>query len=199
MELIGDCVFVFLGHVLIHTLILVFIVPLFGRAKSVTSTETYRSCSSRIACSWFSANPINCLRSQYKYGHRPPCDYFMAGKEHLLRVNESIGLYFNDTPLEVEDFDVKAGVQVKGFVKEFSQRAMKYLPRRWSTPVATPAKQTQERFDVRKNKSNPEVIQQGVGLLDRARSDTTSNVDRGGSPSLPQITERPSPEVSPRA
>ena len=59
-------------------------------------TNTYQDCSKRIACSWFSANPVYCLRSQYIYQHSPPCLFCIPGKEHLIEVNEDIGLYFND-------------------------------------------------------------------------------------------------------
>ena len=59
-------------------------------------TNTYQDCSKRIACSWFSANPVYCLRSQYIYKHSPPCLFCIPGKEHLIEVNEDIGLYFND-------------------------------------------------------------------------------------------------------
>ena len=52
----------------------------------------------RIACSWFTANPIYCLRSQYIYQHNPPCVFCIPGKEHLIETNEEIGLYFNDCP-----------------------------------------------------------------------------------------------------
>jgi len=211
MPLIRECFLMFLVHVFLHTLILVFIVPLGGRKKSVQSTETYRSCSSRIACSWFSANPINCLRSQYKYGHDPPCDYFMAGKEHLLRVNESIGLYFNDTPVPVEDFD---SVQVGGLVKEFSQRAFKSianLPRRWTAPAPTPAQAAAEETGGMPSRSKSDTLEQQVehrrsseSAATRARSagfeqerDATPGWSDGGA-MLPKITERPSPEASPR-
>jgi hypothetical protein len=59
-------------------------------------TNTYQDCSKRIACSWFSANPVYCLRSQYIYKHSPPCLFCIPGKVHLIAVNEDIGLYFND-------------------------------------------------------------------------------------------------------
>mmetsp|Transcript_30859 Transcript_30859/g.66535 ORF Transcript_30859/g.66535 Transcript_30859/m.66535 type:complete len:252 (+) Transcript_30859:2439-3194(+) len=68
-------------------------------------TNTYQDCSKRIACSWFSANPVYCLRSQYIYKHSPPCLFCIPGKEHLIEVNEDIGLYFNDCAAKEEDYD----------------------------------------------------------------------------------------------
>lgn len=43
-----------------------------------------------------------CLRSQYVYQHNPPCVYCIPGKEHLIEVNEDLGLYFNDCPAKEE-------------------------------------------------------------------------------------------------
>lgn len=94
------CSLAFVGHILLHTLALKFIVPKFGLSGDSDGAEsnTYQDCSRRIACSWFTANPVYCLRSQYIYQHSPPCVFCIPGKEHLIETNEDIGLYFNDCP-----------------------------------------------------------------------------------------------------
>jgi len=102
--LLLGCTCAFLGHVALHTLCLLFLVPRLGLRQKEPSRETYRECSRRIACNWFNANPVHCLRSQYVYCHEVPCDYCLPGKEHLLRVNEDLGLHFNDAALEPEDY-----------------------------------------------------------------------------------------------
>jgi len=121
------CVVAFLAHILLHTLALKFIVPIFGLTgeSDGADTNTYQDCSRRIACSWFTANPMYCLRSQYVYKHDPPCVYCIPGKEHLIETNEDIGLYFNDCPVKEEDYeaphvDVEA---VKENLKELKGKA----------------------------------------------------------------------------
>jgi len=111
----------FLGHILLHTALLVWVVPLFGHKEKEPSKMTYKQCGRRIACSWFSANPVHCLRSSYIYRHEPPCDFCVAGKEHLLRVNEDIGLHFTDAPIEAESYD-ETPVDVRGVLRTISTR-----------------------------------------------------------------------------
>eukprot|EP00438_Fugacium_kawagutii_P030544 Skav235993 [mRNA] locus=scaffold348:204099:221219:+ [translate_table: standard] len=108
--MVAGCTVAFFAHIILHTLALKFVVPIFGLQGILTrlngsavsgesdgaETNTYQDCSKRIACSWFSSNPIYCLRSQYIYQHSPPCLFCIPGKEHLIEVNEDIGLYFND-------------------------------------------------------------------------------------------------------
>mmetsp|Transcript_57918 Transcript_57918/g.137926 ORF Transcript_57918/g.137926 Transcript_57918/m.137926 type:complete len:273 (+) Transcript_57918:1-819(+) len=105
--MIVGCVAAFFGHVLLHTLAFKFLVPKFGLAGASEGADanTYQDCSRRIPCSWFTTNPVYCLRSQYIYQHQPPALFCIPGKEHLLEVNEDIGLYFNDCAAKEEDYD----------------------------------------------------------------------------------------------
>lgn len=121
MDMISQCTVAFLVHITVHTLTLVGIVPLLGRREKPPSKRTYRQCSRRIARSWFSANPVHCLRSSFVYNHDPPCDYCVPGKEHLLRVNEAIGMHFRDGAVPVEDFD-QPPVDVPELVRDISFR-----------------------------------------------------------------------------
>jgi len=92
------------AHVLVHLLLLRIVVPLFGRQDSDTSAGetdpdkdfTYKELNSSVAQGWFSVNPIHCFRSEHIYGHDPPCQYFIAGREQALEINEDIGCYFKD-------------------------------------------------------------------------------------------------------
>mmetsp|Transcript_42834 Transcript_42834/g.118397 ORF Transcript_42834/g.118397 Transcript_42834/m.118397 type:complete len:1152 (+) Transcript_42834:168-3623(+) len=134
------CLGLFLLHVVVHTLILLYVVPRFGLQEIPPNKETYKECARRIARSWFNSNPVQCLRSEYLYEHSPPVRYCMVGKEHLLEVNEEIGLYFEDTPAHAEDYskaveaqdlnDVKAEI-----LKETSALGMEL--RRCSTAAKT--------------------------------------------------------------
>jgi len=95
----------FVAHILLHTLLLVMVVPLLGRADEPPSEDSYRSCAESNAASFFTANPIYCLRSIHVYKHKVPCDYCIVGKEHMIRKSEEIGQYFEDHKAEFEDFN----------------------------------------------------------------------------------------------
>merc|ERR1719203_2356075 len=65
----------------------------------------YSDMSISLAASWFSANPVHCLRSKLIHKHSPPCSFAYSGKEHLLNYNPHIGCYFRDEPADTEDYD----------------------------------------------------------------------------------------------
>jgi len=98
------CSLLFIGHIVLHTLVLVFLVPLFG-VETKSGDAQYKACAREIPCSWFSANPVHCLRSKYIFEHNPPCDYYHLGKGHLLRENESLHLYYFAKTPRKEEFD----------------------------------------------------------------------------------------------
>mmetsp|Transcript_59 Transcript_59/g.166 ORF Transcript_59/g.166 Transcript_59/m.166 type:complete len:1002 (+) Transcript_59:3-3008(+) len=98
-HLIGVCCLAWLLHTVVHTLCLIHLVPKFGKrppAEDPAAHETFSSLAHRLPCSWFTANPIWCLRSKHTYSHFPPCSYYQLGKENLMRVNEKIGCFFEE-------------------------------------------------------------------------------------------------------
>eukprot|EP00405_Crypthecodinium_cohnii_P036238 CAMPEP_0206547360 /NCGR_PEP_ID=MMETSP0325_2-20121206/13251_1 /ASSEMBLY_ACC=CAM_ASM_000347 /TAXON_ID=2866 /ORGANISM="Crypthecodinium cohnii, Strain Seligo" /LENGTH=995 /DNA_ID=CAMNT_0054046653 /DNA_START=46 /DNA_END=3033 /DNA_ORIENTATION=- len=95
---------VFFGHIVIHLLCLKYIVPLFCLTDRPPETRPYSECAKQMPASWFSVNPVHCLRSKYIYNHSPPQTYYVIGKEHLAEKNESIGAYFETEPAELEDY-----------------------------------------------------------------------------------------------
>lgn len=97
-------------HILVHSLLLWKIVPLFGinmkdNRPGQTVPQTYKECAERLPCSWITANPINCLRSDYIYQHEPPMVHCVPGKEHLMMKNTQVGQYFSDIKSPTEDYD----------------------------------------------------------------------------------------------
>ncbi|CAJ1420054.1 unnamed protein product [Effrenium voratum] len=106
-EMVAACAAAFFAHIALHTLLLRYVVPKFGLVgeSDGADTNTYVACSKRLPCSWFTSNPVFCLRSQYVYKHSPPCTYYLPGKEHLIEQNVEIGLYFKDCPAKEEDYD----------------------------------------------------------------------------------------------
>jgi hypothetical protein len=99
------CSTAFLAHCLVHWLCLVYIVPILGgdiEARSTDSIE-YETMAKEEACSWFNANPVNCLRSKYVYKHDKPCQYWILGKEHTLVPNPEICCFFDDEQASCAD------------------------------------------------------------------------------------------------
>jgi hypothetical protein len=111
--LIITCSAAFALHCLVHILVLIYVVPRFGKkdddvvsAKSQNKhmEVSWRDVCETRACSWFTANPVHGLRSRFVYQHQPPCGYFIPGKEHCLDRNEEIGCHFStfQAPPETE-------------------------------------------------------------------------------------------------
>eukprot|EP00933_Yihiella_yeosuensis_P050548 TRINITY_DN48352_c0_g1_i1.p1 TRINITY_DN48352_c0_g1~~TRINITY_DN48352_c0_g1_i1.p1 ORF type:complete len:1070 (+),score=175.40 TRINITY_DN48352_c0_g1_i1:133-3342(+) len=90
------CLDVFVIHVIVHLALLNWVVPIFGLTNHERSPQPYAKCASSCAASYFTTNPVHALRSNLIYEHNPPCGYFVRGKEHLLKANPKIGLYFED-------------------------------------------------------------------------------------------------------
>jgi len=106
------CIMAFFAHFFVHLMMLIFVVPLFGKKTQENpdlDVMTFGEVNQHLAASWFSTNPIHCLRSQKIYQHMPHCVYLFRGHEDLLQVNEEIGCYFQDdkgtTPPLEEDMD----------------------------------------------------------------------------------------------
>jgi len=84
----------FLFHLFLHSFILKKIYKMKGVHKK--AEQTYAETAKWTADTWFSTNPVHCLRSKYIWGHEPAQVFWMQGKEHLQRENKEIGAYFED-------------------------------------------------------------------------------------------------------
>lgn len=107
MSLVGTCAAAFWAHTIVHFLLLLYVVPMFGKAKpeeDPCKDLTFKDVASVMPCSWFTTNPVHCLRSQLIYKHNPPCRFWFSGKEHMLEANEKIGCYFTDKIADGESF-----------------------------------------------------------------------------------------------
>jgi len=118
------CCALFVGHVILHIMVLLYVVPKFSVATEA-SEEPYRKCAQRYPCSWFAANPVHCLRSQYIYEHDPPCDFFLLGKEHLLRQNPDLHLFYKGRTPRKEDYGGEFCSSVSTKLKDFEEIAKK--------------------------------------------------------------------------
>jgi len=61
----------------------------------------YETVAENTAYTWFSVNPVHCLRSKLVHKHQPYCRFASPGKEHLLEVNPKIGCHFSDVAADI--------------------------------------------------------------------------------------------------
>jgi len=110
-SIVRVCILAFVTHVAVHLLLLLYLIPMFAKKEPETDPlgdYTYQKTNKVCGKSWFSANPVHCLRSELIYEHQPPCNYYWSGKEHTLKENEEIGCYFVSVDKsEVEIYEVK--------------------------------------------------------------------------------------------
>merc|ERR1740138_556772 len=113
MTLISACTIAGVLHFIVHTLLLVYLVPVLGgvstdAGEDNAAPKTYADVAKLEANTWFSANPVHCLRSKFIHQHKPYCRFSSVGKEHLLEINDKIGCYFADEAAEVGKIDFSA-------------------------------------------------------------------------------------------
>jgi len=86
--ILGACV----GHIILHVQLLGSMEG--GIYKGEEEDVEYSVCAKEQPATWFSCNPVHCLRSKHIYEHQPSHGFFVAGKEHLLQANPDIGAHF---------------------------------------------------------------------------------------------------------
>jgi len=93
-------------HFVIHLLLLIYLVPMLGHHDLESDNEgmTYEAVAKAEARTWFSVNPVHCLRSKFIHQDKPYCRLATWGKEHLLELNPKIGCHFNEKAAETEDY-----------------------------------------------------------------------------------------------
>eukprot|EP00443_Scrippsiella_acuminata_P000669 CAMPEP_0115171142 /NCGR_PEP_ID=MMETSP0270-20121206/2152_1 /TAXON_ID=71861 /ORGANISM="Scrippsiella trochoidea, Strain CCMP3099" /LENGTH=1013 /DNA_ID=CAMNT_0002583903 /DNA_START=15 /DNA_END=3056 /DNA_ORIENTATION=+ len=91
-----------LAHVVVHSLLLYFVVPLFVRQVDPQPC-TYVEVAEKSSCNWFNANPVHCMRSLHYYCHDPPHIIDLPGRAHLHKVNHDIHAYYEAPDFEEEE------------------------------------------------------------------------------------------------
>jgi len=81
-------------HCLLHFVCLKYLVPCFEPPPHQAATETYAEVAKGRPSTWFSANPVHCLRSKYIFKDNPPNIFCAPGKQHLQKANPKAGAYF---------------------------------------------------------------------------------------------------------
>jgi len=128
MRLLEACTGAFFLHFAVHVLLLLKVVPALTKTPTPSADlddQTFVDCAKEYPCSWFSANPIHCLRSKYIYEDSPPCSYYILGKEHLQQVNEAINCYFQDDIAEEESYDTGLAQSFHDLTQSFNAPSMK--------------------------------------------------------------------------
>merc|ERR1719460_2672406 len=120
-ELLGACTVAGTAHFIVHFLLLYFLVPKLGeRHDPVDNTEAdmeFKAVAAYEPRTWFSANPVHCLRSKYiqlnatERKEKIYCRVAAWGKEHLLQKNEAINCHFFRSAAEVETYDFRKSIK----------------------------------------------------------------------------------------
>lgn len=72
---------------------------------------TYQEVARESPDTWFTTNPIHCLRSKHIFKHSPFCRYHFIGKEHLQMANPKACAFFQDTYTDAEYAKALEGVE----------------------------------------------------------------------------------------
>ncbi|CAE7030045.1 DIMT1 [Symbiodinium natans] len=96
MDLMGVLILVFVAHASLHMTI-VHLLLTYIRVDHMQQETTYAEVAKVTPCSWFTANPVHCLRSEHLKKHDPPCRFYVPGREHLLRANKEANCHFEDS------------------------------------------------------------------------------------------------------
>lgn len=115
--------FVYILHTVVHTLLLLYVVPMLVRAPAAgeadgAEEESYAKAAERYPCNWFTSNPIHCLRSQHILKQQSYCTFHSLGKSHLLHHNPAIGLHFKEDEAKTETFKSSMGSFTDSFKKK---------------------------------------------------------------------------------
>jgi hypothetical protein len=127
-KLIELCTLAGLAHFSVHTMLIIVLVPMLGKdLEDDNASQVYSAAAEDEPFSWFSTNPVHCLRSKYIYREKIYCRYACVGKEHLLQKNPKIACYFEDIPAASEEFDTSKlaahhASSFKNGVRRFSSR-----------------------------------------------------------------------------
>jgi len=122
VSLLAACTAAGAAHFIVHTLLVVYLVPMLGQeVEAEGAGMTFETAAAIEARTWFSVNPVHCLRSQYIHADKPHCRLAFFGKEHLLEVNPKIGCHFSTVAADVEDYGNDMTKSFSNFRTSFSK------------------------------------------------------------------------------
>jgi len=116
LPLIATCTVAGVAHFLVHVALLIYLVPKLGHdctdLETCNAGQVFESVAREEARTWFSVNPVHCLRSKFIHKHKKYCRYAYWGKEHLLERNDALGCFFEDDEAEAEDFSLRNSISI---------------------------------------------------------------------------------------
>merc|ERR1719213_1583449 len=75
-DLVMACSAAFCAHFFVHMLCLVYLVPALGKKIPHKNADMEYSAVATIEPNtWFSTNPVHCLRSKFVHQHKPHCRF----------------------------------------------------------------------------------------------------------------------------
>mmetsp|Transcript_55062 Transcript_55062/g.98211 ORF Transcript_55062/g.98211 Transcript_55062/m.98211 type:complete len:1005 (+) Transcript_55062:121-3135(+) len=90
------CIGAFVGHLVVHLLLLKYVVyPRHLEENTDTHDKPYSKVSEVEPASFLTTNPVQCLRSKYKFQHQPPLSICVLGKEHTMKPNPALGAFYD--------------------------------------------------------------------------------------------------------
>jgi len=109
MTLITNCTLAGVAHFIVHFALLIFFVPkMCPEYKDDNPDMNYEAVARNEPRSWFSMNPVHCLRSKFIHGDKPHSMLCAYGKEHFLQTNDKICAYFEQEAAVIEEgFDLR--------------------------------------------------------------------------------------------
>jgi len=109
-------------HFLVHCFILKKIVPYLSDVEVKHDVDIdYAKTADKTPCTWFNANPVHCLRAKYIHESKVPCVFFRVGKEHLIKRNPDMGLYFERSELSQINKDESYREWGHGMLREVNE------------------------------------------------------------------------------
>ena len=86
----------FILHSIVHILLLYYFIPCFELADEPDDDDnrSFSDIAKFQPCTWFTTNPVHCLRSRYLLNHQPPCTYWFLGKNYLLQADDKRNTHF---------------------------------------------------------------------------------------------------------
>jgi hypothetical protein len=117
-SLIGSTTLAGVAHFIVHVLILVYLVPMFGKEVShKEGSKTFAQVAEDEPRTWFAVNPVHCLRSKYIHKQQPHCLLASWGKEHLLESHPAINCHFTSEKAREEDYTWKDSLTLRSILR----------------------------------------------------------------------------------
>jgi len=94
----------FFLHFVLHWTVLCAFAPS-AEIASDEFTEPFTEIAQKIANSWFTSNPVHCLRSALVHHYHPPCMPFTPGKQQLILPCHEACCFYDGRHLQIDSWN----------------------------------------------------------------------------------------------